>query len=32
MVDFSEEYLRAAQQAGNLLGGTFCERYYGIGY
>jgi hypothetical protein len=32
MGDFSEKYLRAAQQAGSLLGGTLYERYYGISY
>ncbi|HNB74175.1 MAG TPA: hypothetical protein PLS70_23860, partial [Acidobacteriota bacterium] len=32
MGDFSEKYLRAAQQAGELLQGTLYERYYGISY
>jgi hypothetical protein len=32
MGDFSEKYLRAAQQAGMLLAGTLYERYYGISY
>lgn len=32
MGDFSEKYLRAAQQAGRLLAGTLYERYYGIDY
>jgi hypothetical protein len=32
MGTFSEKYLRAAQQAGELLAGTLYERYYGIPY
>jgi hypothetical protein len=32
MGDFSEQYLRAAQQAGTLLAGTLYERYYGVDY
>ncbi|MBI4748628.1 MAG: hypothetical protein HY774_09060 [Acidobacteria bacterium] len=32
MGDFSEKYLQAAQQAGELLQGTLYERYYGISY
>jgi hypothetical protein len=32
MGEFTEKYLRAAQQAGHLLRGSLYERYYGISY